>query len=43
MSYQNTTDPKIVKDDETVESQESTEQDSWDDEFDNHVGDLIIF
>jgi hypothetical protein len=43
MLLQNTTDPKIVNDDEIVEKPKSEEQNVWDDEFDNLVGDLIIF
>jgi hypothetical protein len=43
MLLQNTIDPKTVNDDKIVEQPKSEEQIGWDDEFDNIVGDLIIF
>ena len=43
MLPQNTTDPKTINDDEIVDQPKSEEPNGWDDEFDNILGDLIIF
>ena len=43
MLPQNTTDPKTINDDEIVDQPKPEEPNGWDDEFDNILGDLIIF